>query len=168
MRIHRVSDHDVTPDEVFATSCLEAFQEQKCRDAGSLSWDIDITVDTDADTAVVRVRRTLAPTRFPSRLRRFVGGGLPSTETITWGPPRPDGGRRADFVVDIPVAPVRLGGLITVSRRGDAGARVVVDSEFRVLVPVMAGRIEKLCAPVVLGIIEAEEETGRAWHAPEA
>ncbi len=166
MKIERVMRHDITTEQVYAMSISREFQERKCADAGALSWDITVTVD--ADTAVVRTKRKLPTVGFPALIRKIVPAGVTSTETITWGRPDADGGRTARLHVDFHGAPARMGGTIALRRRPDGFAEVVLDADFTALVPLVGKQVEKLAAPIILGVIDAEEQTGKAWVAESA
>lgn len=166
MRIERVMRQDRTTAQVYAMTTTKAYQEQKCRDAGALSWDVTIT--PDGDTCVVRTKRKLPTVGFPSLIRKIVPSGVTSTETITWGGPGPDGARTATLHVDFHGAPARMSGHIRLRARPDGFAEVVVEADFKALVPVVGKQIEKLAAPIIVGVIDAEEQTSRTWAAESA
>ena len=58
-----------------------------------------------------------------------------------------------------------LSGTITLRPESDTSACVTVDAEFTALVPLIGGKVEKMAAPIILGVIESEERTGQAWIA---
>lgn len=162
MKIERMMrHHHRAPHEVFAMACTQAFQEKKCADAGALSWHVTVVVE--GDTAVVKTKRKLPTIGFPSMLRKIVPSGVTSTETITWGPAAADGSRTAQLHVDFHGAPARMHGTIRLEPHEDGSAVVVVDAEFKALVPVVGGKIEKLAAPIIVSVIDAEEQTGLTW-----
>lgn len=164
MKIHRVMRHAGTPAEVYAMSTSKAFQERKCVDAGALSYDVDVTVD--GDTAVVRARRKLPTVGFPSIVRKLVpGGGVTSTETISWGPAAADGSRTATLHVDFHGAPAKMDGSIVLTAASDGGADATVDADFVAHVPLIGGKVEKMSAPIIDSVMDAEEATGRSWTA---
>lgn len=163
MRIERIMQHEITPADVYAMSITHAYQERKCLDAGALSWHIDIAVD--GDTAVVKTRRKLPTVGFPSLLRKVVPSGVVSTETISWGAAAADGRRTAGLHVDFHGAPAHMGGEIRLEPVSELASRLVVEAEFTAQIPLVGGKIEKLAAPIILGVIDSEERTGRAWVA---
>ncbi|MEO9137542.1 MAG: DUF2505 domain-containing protein [Jatrophihabitans sp.] len=163
MKITRVMQHDIDCHTVYEMSHSKEFQDRKCADAGALSWSVQVTVD--GDTAVVRTRRKLPTVGFPPLLRKVMPSGVTSTETIAWSAAAADSSRTATLDVDFHGAPARMSGTITLTPGQDGGACIVVDAEFKAIVPIIGGRIEKLAAPIILSVIEAEEQTGRAWVA---
>lgn len=160
MKIERSMRNDIALPELFEMICTKAYQERKCVDAGALSYDVSVT-RTD-DGAVIKAKRKLPTVGFPSLLRKFVPSGVTSTETVTWGPAAADGSRRAVLHVDFHGTPAHLKGTIRMVAQG-TGSAVVVDAEFRANVPFVAGRVERIAAPIILGVIDAEEATGQAW-----
>jgi hypothetical protein len=155
--------HGVSAKEVYEMSCTPAFQEQKCRDAGALSYDV--TVTEHAGGATIATRRKLPTVGFPSLLRRFVPAGVTSTETITWGPADDGGARTARLAVDFHGVPAEMTGEIRLLPDGPDAATVVVDAEFTAHVPLIGRKVEGFAAPIILGVIDAEEKTGEAWAA---
>lgn len=164
MKIERSFRNDISPEEVFDMLCTEKFQEKKCQDAGALSWEV--SVEREGDTAVIRAKRKMPTVGFPSMLKKFVPSGVTSTETVTWGPARADRTRVADLHVDFHGAPASMKGTITLRPDGEA-TTVLVDAEFKAHVPLVSGKVEGFAAPIILGVIDAEEATGRAWAAGE-
>jgi len=67
--------NDISAEAVYEMSTSKAFQERKCRDAGALSWDVQITEGPDG--ASVKTKRKLPTVGFPSLLRRFLNRGTP-------------------------------------------------------------------------------------------
>lgn len=163
MKIERSMHHDLPVPELYEMACSKRFQEQKCIDAGALSYDVHVT-RTD-EGAIVKTRRKLPTVGFPSLLRRFLPSGTSSTETMVWGPAAPDGSRSADLHVDFHGAPASLTGTIRIQPDGPDAAAVLVDATFTVHVPFVARRVEGFAAPIILGVIDAEEATSRAWAA---
>jgi hypothetical protein len=163
VRIERVMRHEVTAAQVYEMSCSKDFQERKCADAGALSWDV--TVTTDGDVTVVKTKRKLPTVGFPSMLRKIVPSGVTSTETITWAAESPDGSRTAQLHVHFHGAPARMHGTIRIVPDDGGFAHVYVDADFTALVPVIGKKVEKLAAPIITGVIDSEEQTGKAWVA---
>jgi hypothetical protein len=153
--------NDISAEAVYEMSTSKAFQERKCRDAGALSWDVQVT---DAPSgATVKTKRKLPTVGFPSLLRKFVPSGVTSTETIIWGPAQADGARTARLSVDFHGAPASMKGTIRVVPDGVAASTVVVDAEFKAHVPLVGGRVEGFAAPIIMSVIDAEEATAKAW-----
>jgi Protein of unknown function (DUF2505) len=163
VKIERSMHHDLRAGELYEMACSKRFQEQMCIDAGALSYDVHIT-RTD-DGAIVKTRRKLATAGFPPLLRRFLPSGLSSTETVVWAPVAPDGSRSARLHVDFAGAPASLSGTIRIQPDGPDAAAVLVDATFTARVPFLRRRLEGFAVPIILGVIDAEERTSRAWTA---
>lgn len=163
MKIERSMHNDIPTADVFEMICTKAYQEQKCVDAGAMSYDVSVT-RTD-DGAVIKAKRKMPTVGFPSLLRKFVPSGVTSTETVTWGPAAADGSRTADLHVDFHGTPASLTGTIRILDQGAAGAAVLVDAEFKAHMPLVAGKIERIAAPIILAVIDAEEQTAKDWVA---
>jgi hypothetical protein len=54
-------------------------------------------------------------------------------------------------------------GTITIRPATESTSTVHVDAEFKALVPLLGRKVEGIAAPIVLGVIEAEERTAEAW-----
>jgi hypothetical protein len=152
--------NDIAVADLFEMICTKAYHERKCVDAGALSYDVSVT-RTD-DGAVIKAKRKMPTVGFPSLLRKFVPAGVVSTETVTWGPAAADGTRTADLHVSFHGTPASMNGTIRIVA-DRAGSSVLVDAEFKANVPLVGGRVERIAAPIILGVIDAEEATGRAW-----
>jgi hypothetical protein len=161
VKIERSMRHDLAAPELYEMACSKKFQEQKCIDAGALSYDVHIT-RTDHG-AIVKTRRKLPTVGFPSVLRRFLPSGVTSTETIVWAPVAPDGSRSGKLHVDFAGAPAGMSGTIRIQPDGPDAAAVLVDATFTAHVPFLARRVEGFAAPIILGVIDAEEATARTW-----
>ncbi|MGN6608405.1 MAG: DUF2505 domain-containing protein [Jatrophihabitans sp.] len=162
MKVERTLRHERSAAEVFEMVCTPAFQEQKCRDAGALSWSVE--VETDGAGAIVRTTRRMPTDDFPALLRKFVPSGVSSTETITWGGPSADGGRIAEVHVGIHGLPAKLVGTIELVPH-DGGTRLTVDGDFTVGIPLVGRKVEAASVPIILRIIDAEVQTGETWAA---
>jgi hypothetical protein len=162
VKIERSMRNEITAAQVYEMTTTKAFQEQKCQDAGALSYDVTITEGPGG--AIVKTKRKLPTVGFPALLRKFVPSGVTSTETIVWGPPDSSGVRTADLSVDFHGAPASMKGTIRVVPDGSAST-VVVDAVFKAHVPLVGGKVEGFAAPIIMSVIDAEEATGKAWAA---
>ena len=163
MKIERSMHNDIPTVDVFEMICTKAYQERKCIDAGALSYDVKVT--RTGEGAVIKAKRKMPTVGFPSLLRKFVPSGVTSTETVTWGPAGADGARTANLHVDFHGTPASLTGTIRILAQGTGGASVLVDAEFKAHVPLVAGKIERIAAPLILAVIDAEEQTAKQWVA---
>jgi hypothetical protein len=45
----------------------------------------------------------------------------------------------------------------------ETAATVVVDAEFRAHVPLVARKVEGFAAPIIMNVIDSEEQTAKTW-----
>jgi hypothetical protein len=163
VRIERTMRNEISASELFEMVCTKQYQERKCVDAGALSYEV--SVHRSVDGAVITAKRKMPTAGFPGLLRKFVPAGVTSTETVTWGPAAADGSRSAGLHVDFHGTPASMRGSIRIVPDGADVTLVVVDAEFKAHVPIVGGKVEGFAAPIILGVIDAEERTGQAWAA---
>ena len=163
MKIERVMRHEITAAQVYEMASSQQFQERKCVDAGALSYDVEVAAD--GDTAVTRTKRRLPTVGFPSLIQKFVPLGVTSTETVTWAAAAADGSRTGTLHVDFHGAPAKMNGTISIVPLSDTACEVRVDAEFTAPIPVLGRKVEKMAAPIVISVIDAEEKTAQAWAA---
>jgi hypothetical protein len=149
-----------SPNDVFELATSEPFRSAVCIATRAHSHSVDIQHKADGRTSVV-VERTL-PAQVPDAVKRFVGETITIVQTEDWGPPRADGGRRADLVIDIVGQPARMTGTVTLEPTGQ-GARELVDGELKVSVPFFGKQIEPSVAEAIVAAAAIEEATGREW-----
>jgi Protein of unknown function (DUF2505) len=163
VKIERSMHNDIPLADLFEMICTEAYQERKCVDVGALSYEVSV-VRAD-DGAVITLRRTLPSDGFPSLLRGFVPSGLNFTETNTWGPAAADGSRSAGLHLEFHGSPLSMEGTIRMVADGAKRSTVLVAAEFKAHVPLIGGKVERSAAPIVIGVIDAEDATAKAWVA---
>lgn len=163
MKIERSVHLELAADEIFEMMCTPAFQEQKCVTGGASSYAVSVV--RNGPGAVIKARRKVPTNGFPALLRKFVPGHITSTETITWAAPVEDGSRAATLHVDFHGAPASMNGTVHLVPDGAKAAHIVVDADFKAHVPLVARKVEGFAAPIILGMIDAEEATGRLWAA---
>jgi hypothetical protein len=163
VRIERTMTNSIAASAVYEMICTEQYQERKCVDAGAVSHNVSVV--RDGDSAVITAKRKLPTVGFPKLLRKFVPSGVTSTETISWGPAAEDGSRTADLDVHFHGTPATMRGTISIVPDGDEATLVVVSAEFAAHVPLVARKVEAFAAPIILGVIDAEERTAHAWVA---
>jgi hypothetical protein len=163
VKIERTMRNEISAAELFGMVCSKEYQERKCIDAGALSYDVSIA-RTD-DGAVIRAKRKLPTVGFPSLLRKFVPSGVTTTEVVTWGAADAEGARVANLSVDFHGTPASMRGTIRLVPSGADISLIVVDADFKAHVPLVGRKVEAFAAPIILGVIDAEEQTGKAWAA---
>ncbi len=140
------------------------FQRRKCAATGATSYDVEITPGRRRGTVIV-CRRRLPTDGLPDFVRPFAAGGLELVETIEWSAARrrrhPHRRRHAGLHL---AAAVDEGHAADGRRRrghhGDPRSPHLVAN-----VPLLGGRIEKACAPLVQKALQTEESVGRSWLA---
>lgn len=117
-----------SPADVFDLTTSEPFRSAVCLATHALRHSVGIEHNPDGRTSVI-VERTL-PAQVPDAVKRFVGETITIVQTEDWGPPRADGSRQADLVIDIMGQPARMTGTVTLEAAGQ-GSRELVDGELR-------------------------------------
>jgi hypothetical protein len=161
MRVRAAGIEDLgSPAVVFDLVTSEPFRAAVCTATHARSQSVHIEHKADGRTSVV-VERTL-PAQVPDAVRRFVGETITIVQTEDWGPPRADGSRQADLVIDIVGQPARMTGTVTLEAAGQ-GSRELVDGELKVSVPFFGKQIEPSVAEAIVAAAAIEEATGRDW-----
>lgn len=119
-----------------------------------------------ADGGAVVVAKRPVPDAIPAALAKLVPKGTRATQTDTWGPAQPDGGRRGTWTVTSPGLPVQLGGDVRLEPAGDGRCRFVVDGAVSVKIPVVGGRLEGPLADLTRTQATAEGAAMQAVLAP--
>ena len=151
-----------SPAEVFTMLIDPEFQRRKCAATGASSYDVSIT-ETGADTAIV-CRRTLPTDDLPDFVRPFVAGGLELIETVTWGPAAGDGARRGGVLLAFTDKPLSMTGNLDMAADG-SGTTATLVAQLVASVPLLGGRIERACEPLVHKALEVEQSVGISWLA---
>lgn len=126
----------------------------------------DVTGSVDSGFTVA-VRRTFTTDQIPAQARPFVGDELEIRQAEAWE--AASGGRRVGTVaVEIPGAPVRVVGTMSLISLPDGGTRLTYSGEVKASVPLFAGVVEQEAATTIRATLEAEAEAGRAWLSGEA
>lgn len=149
-----------SPADVFDLTTSEPFRSAVCLATHALRHSVGIEHNPDGRTSVI-VERTL-PAQVPDAVKRFVGETITIVQTEDWGPPRADGSRQADLVIDIMGQPARMTGTVTLEAAGQ-GSRELVDGELKVSVPFFGKQIEPSVAEAIVAAAAVEEATGRDW-----
>jgi len=147
-----------TPDAVFALLVDADFRGEVCEATHALDYDVGIEVHHNG-AASVRVHRVM-PAEVPDFVRRLVGDRIDVVQTEEWRPPRADGRRTADLLVQIRGQPARVTGAVTLERDG-SGVRESIQGELKVSIPMVGRKVEPEIAKGILYAIRKEEERGR-------
>lgn len=160
-----ISYPGATPEQVFTMLTDPKFQEAKCAATGALSYDVDVA-EVD-DRTVITCRRLLPTDGLPDFARVLAGGGLNLTETVAWSTPDPAGARTGRVTLAFKAQPLSMTGELKMT--GDAEATTaVLEANLVAPVPLLGGRIERACEPLVQAALRTEERLGRAWLADHA
>jgi Protein of unknown function (DUF2505) len=149
-------------ERVFAMLRDPEFQREKCAATGATSYDVDI--HPSGDRTVITCRRTLPTDGLPDFVRPFTSGGLVLVETIDWSAADGDGARIGAVRLAFTGQPLSMSGELDL-RSADTGTTAVLAAELVATVPLLGGRIEKACEPLVHKALRTEESLGREWLA---
>ena len=116
-------------------------------------------VSVSADGATTRVRRVMPTDAVPPFAKPFLGGEVPVSEVVTWGPRADDGSRSGDLAVDAAVGSrqARLRGTVRLEPSG-SGCRLLADGDLRVKVPLVGAKLAPLVAQVLGGALRVQCE----------
>jgi hypothetical protein len=157
-----ISYPDADPLRVFTMLIDPEFQRRKCAATGAISYDVEIH-RSDAKT-VIRCRRTLPTSDLPDFVKPFAAGGLELIETTTWGPAAAGGARAGDIVLAFTSQPLSMTGTLQLVADG-AGTRADLAADLVAAIPLLGGRVERACEPLVQAALRTEQTVGRAWLA---
>ncbi|WP_164477804.1 DUF2505 domain-containing protein [Nocardioides pantholopis] len=151
--------HDLTYDApagaVLAMLSDPAFREEVCERMAVTRATVRVE-ETDAETTVT-VEQEQPSEGLPSFATALVGESIPIVRVERWTDPT-----RADVEVTIPGKPGEMVGTATLTESGGTTTERV-ELEIRVRIPLVAGRIEKLVAEMLLKALRTENETGRDY-----
>lgn len=142
-------------DPVFARACVAA--------SGGEVLHVDVTDTPDGGFAVT-TRRALSTDLIPSQLRAFIGDRVEVRQAEVWEAAASDGSRHGTVAVEIPGAPVRMTGTVTLRVEGE-GSRVVYDGELKASVRLFGAAVEEAAARAVRGALQTQEAVAREWVA---
>jgi hypothetical protein len=157
-----ISYPGTTPERVFTMLADPKFQEEKCAATGALSYDVDIA--EVADTTVITCRRVLPTDDLPDFVRPFASGGLNLTETVAWSAPDSAGGRIGEVTLAFKAQPLSMRGELHMVADAE-GTTATLHAKLVAAVPLLGGRIERACEPLVQAALRTEERLGRTWLA---
>ena len=152
-----ISYPGATPARVFAMLTDPEFQQQKCAATGATSYDVEIT---ERPHTVIVCRRTLPTDGLPDFVRPFAAGGLELVETIDWAPADADGARIGDVTLAFTRQPLSMSASCGWCADG-AGTTAVLVAALVANVPLLGGRIEKACEPLVQKALRDRGDSAR-------
>jgi hypothetical protein len=115
--------------------------------------DVVVTVEPWDGGAIIRSHRVL-PARLPSYARALVGETVTIHETRTFGPAATDGSRDGTIEVTFGGAPAHVTG--TMRLEGAQTSNVEVVMSVKASVPLVGGKVERLCADQIDASIARE------------
>jgi hypothetical protein len=155
-----ISYPNAKPDDVFAMLTDPEFQRQKCAATGATSYDVDI--HPSGDHTVITCRRTLPTDGLPDFVKPFAAAGLELVETIDWAQAGADGERIGRVKLAFVSQPLSMTGQLDLRGDGDGTSAVLV-AQLVANIPLLGGRVEKACEPLVQKGLRTEETLGRGW-----
>lgn len=160
MKITEAIDYSCIPEAAFAMMTTEAFQAQKCTDAGALNHDA--TISRSGERTRIVVDRDLPTDRLPDFVKSMVGQTLSVTETWQFGAAGVGGGRDGSLRVEVKGTPIALAAAVVLAPSG-AGTLITIDGDLKASIPLFGAKIEKAAAPAVIGALRSEQRTGSHW-----
>lgn len=148
MSVSRRFDADV--ETVAALMTDPDFVVDRCLAIGEISAECH--ADEGHDSVTLHTTR-VAHQDLPGFLTRLVGEKQTVTVHEVWQ--RVGDGRKGRYTVRSAVAPIEIEGRFTLEP-DDGGSRYHVEHRFRVPIPIIAGRIEKVLERQITATVEAE------------
>lgn len=147
MRIHQVQEYRSDPATVWRTLSDEDFLAGLCRSQQADSWTVDATESAS------RIEVTVPA---PDQVRRFVGPKLIIHQDVEWDPPTPGTPTRTGlFSVEVPGAPVRAKGTVTIEV-GGVGTLVEYEGELTARIPLFGRQVEQAAGDAFLDVLTAQ------------
>ena len=116
--------------------------------------DVEVTVTADDDGgATIRSHRVL-PAKLPSYAKALVGDTVTIHETRVFGPAAQDGSRDGTIEVTFGGAPAHVTG--TMRLEGSGTSLLEVAMQVKASVPLVGGKVERLCADQIDASITRE------------
>ena len=115
-----------------------------------------------AESGATVVTRKQVRADVPGFAKKFLAEWNTVTQTDVWGAAGADGSRLCTFTVDIKNTPATITGTLRLTPEDDA-ARVVVDIDCKVGIPMVGGKIESLIMTELEKTAVAERQFGVDW-----
>lgn len=148
-------DFDADPQATFEMLTTKEFLEEVCRRSEASSH----TVVVDGNTT-----RTTRELPAPEMAQKITGATLTIEEEVVWSEAADDGSRTGDITVKVSGQPAKMSGTSKLAP-GGPGTVVDVTGDFKVNVPLVGKKIEKMAAPMLVEGIELQGVVGRKWLA---
>jgi hypothetical protein len=141
-------------EQVYAVITGERWADQKA-DAFKDEARTESRTVADGDAVTLVMSRGLPP-GIPGFLEKFLPKGGRARQTESWGPAR-DGVRRGTWQGEIPGAPAKVGGTMSLSPSG-SGTTYRIQGEVKVSIPLVGGKAESFVAEMVEKLTTSEAE----------
>ena len=152
--VHSTYEHSADVETVFGLLAAATWAERK----GAVLKDGSRLLERDErpDGGVRLVSSRELPAGVPGFLEKFLPRDGRVVQTDDWGP-IVDGVRRGIWSVELPGAPVRMGGTLLLEP-APAGSRYTIDGEVKVSVPLIGGKAESFVAGMVIKLGAKESD----------
>lgn len=152
-RVSHTLTYDAPLAEVHAMLLDPAFREEVCARSKVLS--ATATLEELPAGHRITVDRVQSAEGLPSFATRIVGDSIRVVQAETWTSPE-----HADVEVTIPGKPGEMTGTSRLSET-DGVTTQQVELEIRVRIPLVAGKVEKLVADMLVKALTVEQTVGR-------
>lgn len=158
LKFHKEIRFDAPIEQVYAMLGDATFREKVAAEAGAASYDVSVTPNgPDGFAAVVETRQSSAD--LPGVARKFLGDEYTIRQEETWA--EPDEGA---LDITIPGTPGVIGGIVSLRSDGD-GTVQTVDTDIKVGIPLIGGKVEKLIGQVLGNLLKLQGRVGNDWLA---
>lgn len=161
MRIDESTTVNAPAAEVFAALVSREFQAAKADRVGAVGFSME-TVESAGELTVV-TRRRINSNRLPEFVKTLVDPTITVVETEHWERAGDAVPERAEFLIDIVGAPVRLRGAVRLSPQGPDLCVLAHSGEVTALVPFFRDRVAEAAADSVVETIHHEADLLLTW-----
>lgn len=142
-------------EELFRALTSDAFVQRRAERFGDGTTVVRRDARPDGGL-LLAVAREL-PDGAPGFLAKLLPKDGRVVQTDDWGPPDADGARSGTWRVELPGAPARLGGTLSVQPVGPV-TRYLREGEAKVSVPLVGGKAEHFIAEMVMKLGQKERD----------
>lgn len=164
MRFDHTVEFPASPTEVARMLADRDFTDRRVRAAGATRHTASIT-ESDDGSFLLDVEATIPTTIIPATYRGLVGDSFVVRIEEQWSAPGADGGRTAEFGLNVSGVPARVNG--TQALRPIAGGATALDyrGDVTCSIPLLGRKIESAVVGAVDTVLEAERRVGLAYLA---